>query len=264
MARTRSRTRIKTVGAPDWMATYADMMSLLLTFFILLFSVAEEQTEKVYEVYKSFQVYFKLDKVKTLGYYPKKISLSKIQGYLENSIRPPSAKGNRGRSRSYREEVEEVGRYASDVKQRFNHLNTSTHPVPFSPGSAKIDEETFPLLLKIAGWLQSKNLDILIVGHTSTVPLGPTAETEDSRMLGYLRAMAVARFLSGQTHGDLSALVRASDDQSLRLLAGKIKNIAMDRITVASQAAYTPSPARRELWEDPFRDDRVEILFLPE
>ena len=46
----------KVVGAPEWMATYSDMMSLLLTFFILLFSVSDVQTEKVFEVYKSFQV----------------------------------------------------------------------------------------------------------------------------------------------------------------------------------------------------------------
>ena len=256
---------IKTVGAPEWMATYSDMMSLLLTFFILLFSVSDVQTEKVFEVYKSFQVYFKLDlkKVKQLGYYPTQLSLSKIHGYLENSIRPPSNVGNRGRTRAFREDVETIDRYASLVKERNHHLISVPAAVLFERGQIRIREEAIPTLLKMAAWLRRTAMDIKIVGHTSSLPLGPNAVTDDYLTLGYLRAMEVAKFLSGETE-DLAVLANNVDDESVRLIAGKIENIPFRRITVATMGNHSPNPVRRYLWEDPEKDDRVEVMFLPE
>jgi chemotaxis protein MotB len=43
-------------GAPEWMVTFGDMMSLLLTFFILLFSVARmKDTGQVYDMIYALQ-----------------------------------------------------------------------------------------------------------------------------------------------------------------------------------------------------------------
>jgi flagellar motor protein MotB len=45
------RPVIFSMGAPDWMVTFGDMMSLLLTFFILLFSVAKlKDTGRIYDM----------------------------------------------------------------------------------------------------------------------------------------------------------------------------------------------------------------------
>ena len=43
------------VGAPKWMVTYSDMMSLLLTFFILLFSMSTISSDKFDNIMSSFQ-----------------------------------------------------------------------------------------------------------------------------------------------------------------------------------------------------------------
>jgi len=44
------------MGAPEWMVTFGDMMSLLLTFFILLFSVAQmKDTGQVYDMIYALQ-----------------------------------------------------------------------------------------------------------------------------------------------------------------------------------------------------------------
>lgn len=254
------------VGAPDWMATFADMMSLLLTFFILLFSVAEEKSEKVLEVYRSFQVYFDLDPedVKQLGYYPIEITLSKIQGFLENSLRPPSNQGNTGRTRTHRKKVEKIDRFAAMVDERNNQLVEVPGAVLFARGQAEIRPQAIPTLIKVGGWLRRRpNNDIKIIGHTSSHPLPADSDADDHLHLGYLRAMAVAKFLAGE-QGDLSVLASQQQDESLRHLAGKIKNISIEKITVGSLGDLNPNPIRKELWEDPEKDDRVEIMFLPE
>ncbi len=254
------------VGAPDWMATFADMMSLLLTFFILLFSVAEEKSEKVLEVYKSFQVYFDLDPedVKQLGYYPIEVTLSKIQGFLENSLRPPSNQGQTGRTRTHRKKVEKIDRFAAMVDERNNQLVEVPGEVLFAPGKAEVRSEAIPTLLKVAGWLRRRpNADIKIIGHTSSRPLDGDSDGDDHLHLGYLRALEVAKFLSG-SKGDLSALANQQKDESLRHLAGKIKTFDINRITVGSLGDLNPNPSRKELWEDPEKDDRVEIMYLPE
>jgi chemotaxis protein MotB len=40
-------------GAPEWMATYSDLVTLLLCFFILLFSMATIDAQKYVQVANS-------------------------------------------------------------------------------------------------------------------------------------------------------------------------------------------------------------------
>lgn len=42
-------------GAPEWLTTYSDMMTLLLCFFVLLFSFSNVDAEKFRSIMKSFQ-----------------------------------------------------------------------------------------------------------------------------------------------------------------------------------------------------------------
>ena len=49
------------MGAPEWMVTFGDLMSLLLTFFVLLFSMSEIKEKKIYELIKSFANYFEIE-----------------------------------------------------------------------------------------------------------------------------------------------------------------------------------------------------------
>ncbi len=48
----------KEEGAPAWMVTFGDMMSLLLAFFVMLFSISEIKKEKFSAAVNSFREYF--------------------------------------------------------------------------------------------------------------------------------------------------------------------------------------------------------------
>ena len=49
-----------TAGSPAWMATFSDLMNLLLCFFVLLFSMSSTDTEKFQEVIASIQSSFSI------------------------------------------------------------------------------------------------------------------------------------------------------------------------------------------------------------
>ncbi len=51
----KRRERKKTGGAPGWMVTYSDMVTLILVFFILLFSMSQIDQIKFESVTRSFQ-----------------------------------------------------------------------------------------------------------------------------------------------------------------------------------------------------------------
>ncbi len=235
----RGAARVVTVGAPEWMATYSDMMSLLLCFFILLFSAAEEKREKVFELIMGFQRYFK-NNSRQLGYYPKRLSMREISGFIENSVRPPSKKGSRGKSETTREEIEKIDQYAAIYKEDNHEVVVVPGLVLFERGKAELRPESHATLARVARTLKRRGkADFKIVGHTSSWPLDADADASDHLQLGFKRALAIAKHLSEH------------------------EQVSMSRMTLATHGSQVPSPSRKNLWEDPEKDDRVEIMFLP-
>src|SRR5690625_4839323 len=51
----RRRRKKKESGAPKWMVTYSDMVTLILVFFILLFSMSQVDIVKFQEISESFR-----------------------------------------------------------------------------------------------------------------------------------------------------------------------------------------------------------------
>lgn len=56
--RSRRRELTEDSGSPGWLMTYADLMTLLLVFFVLLFSMSNVEKERFAEAVKSFQTAF--------------------------------------------------------------------------------------------------------------------------------------------------------------------------------------------------------------
>ena len=56
----RKKTEEAPAGAPAWMATFSDLMNLLLCFFVLLFSMSTVDAEKFEMVIASLQSSFSI------------------------------------------------------------------------------------------------------------------------------------------------------------------------------------------------------------
>ena len=80
-------------GAPLWMATFADMMSLLLTFFVLLLSMAEIDATRFRKISGSLKMAFGVQRVSVFDEPPKGSSFIK-QEHRSGGARSPMSVGS--------------------------------------------------------------------------------------------------------------------------------------------------------------------------
>lgn len=80
-------------GAPLWMATFADLMSLLLTFFVLLLSMAEIDATRFRKVSGSLKMAFGVQRVSVFDEPPKGSSFIKQEHRAGGSSRAPMSVG---------------------------------------------------------------------------------------------------------------------------------------------------------------------------
>ncbi len=215
-------------------------MTLLLTFFILLFAISEIKERKIYEVFKSFRTHFNID-VPHMGYHVEQLS-DVVNMLSEMALElPDQKKGTEGKVR-----VENpFGDYAEVVKIRDHVLIQVEGRVLFAEHSAELKDEGRDTLRRVRDKLAGFPNRIRIVGHASPVPLGASSPYRDHYDLGYQRARAVCFFLSGEDLGE--------------------RGILEERFEVSSRGALDLIPGVNLFdREDRARLSRVEIIVTPE
>ena len=179
------------IGAPEWLVTFGDMMTLLLTFFILLFSMAEiREPGKLYDVASvldgtviSRPVY---------GYTIPKIE-DGHRALLENAGATRGDTGRSGARRDPNPNPSGDGRHAITVWES-QHPHFVGH-AKFTKGQTYLtDTARKGLDRDVVPQILHGGFRILLVGHAS-------AEEEESAearvLLGYRRAQALqAHFLA--------------------------------------------------------------------
>lgn len=189
-------------GAPMWVVTFGDLMSLLLCFFVLLLSFSEMDAQKYKELAGSMAKAFGVQKTKKTF---KKPMGQKIIAREFETVRI---------SKREKEEFgKEVKKAVADAK--LGHLKdliqveitegavviSMMGETTFASGKANIRHQMLPLLKKIAAALQSTKGPIIISGHTDNVPIssGPFAS---NLALSAARATKVAQKLLSYGHID--------------------------------------------------------------
>lgn len=216
-------------GVPEWVVTYGDMMSLLLTFFIMLVSLSEIVAEEKYRA-----VVDMLDAY--LGGYPTASVVPPGQFHPSNSVLPSekSTMGAKAKEDPGDGGVKTKAVVGQDLRIKVTNegepLQVGTALV-FSPDGVALTQESESELRKIARRLSGKPNKIEIRSHCSQFTLEPET-AEDPVELTYRRG-----------HRILNLLVQWG--------------LELDRIRITAAADSMPPPrdARRHV-----SADRIEIF----
>lgn len=230
------------MGAPEWMVTFGDLMSLLLTFFVLLFSMSEIKEKKVYDLIKSFANYFEVEAAQA-GMNLE--NFDSVQNFLSHVTRelPDRSHGEAGFSKQVVDNP--LGKDVALSMVDDNLRLQIEGRVLFDPGSAVVKQEGRDILMEVRGHLHGFPNMIRVIGHTSPLPLSRNSEFADHKDLGYRRAKAVTAILTDKS-------------QDVK------KSIREERIEICTRGDRDPLPTV-DPW-DPVerrRLDRVDVIVTP-
>lgn len=185
-------------GAPDWMVTYSDMVTLLLTFFVLLLSMASLDQVKFSQAAGSlrgaFGVFGGKDRQEMSP--PTVIEFSPIQDDLVQRL--------------YNRILTKFNRIKLDprikvVKNRGAVVLRVQDSILFASGSSEVKEEAKPTLKKIAQLVKPLPFQLRIEGHTDDAPIA--GEDTTNWDLSVDRSTSVLKYFMRQ---DLFPLDRMS------------------------------------------------------
>jgi len=158
----------------DWLVTYADAITILMAFFVLMFSISEPSPEKFDEV--AGGILEEIDGENAA----KAEAMMVLAQELQDTV-------------SSLEESDDGSAEASDGGLTFNFKNAKM----FKGGSAEVIEEAEPLLDRVAqlvSLMGVTNYSIEVEGHTDDVPIS-TKQFPSNWELSASRAAAVVRWL---------------------------------------------------------------------
>lgn len=174
------------------MLTYGDMVTLLLTFFVLLLSMASFEQEKIKQAISSFQ--------KAMGFLP---SMTTVAVMPEVFV--PRLGGAERRKLAIKEAQKIVKKAKKQelkeaVKVKVTEKGIAvklSDPEVFATGSAELNEHTRKALRIVAETIRElpNNPDIRVEGHTDNVPIH-TSRYKSNWHLSSARALSVVEFLS--------------------------------------------------------------------
>ncbi len=185
MARERKKQGEGEGGAPGWVVTYGDMMSLLLTFFILIVSFSTISEE---------------DFRKAMGSLEGALSvLPKSSGVLDLQMmnRREQQRRMQQAAQKIAEELQIMGQ-DKQVKVEYDARGgikiTFPDSVLFDRGSADLKPESFPVIDSVSKVLEElTDVFVEIKGHTDNTPIVNNPRYRDNYDLSYARADQVMR-----------------------------------------------------------------------
>ncbi len=218
-------------GIPEWVVTFGDMMSLLLTFFIMLVSMSEmKDDEKFQAMLESMRQQF--------GHEASMASMIPGQSPPRNSMMQSIASMGRAK----RKDIMRGGNKVKSVSGEDNLVRTIRPGqdttvggvIFFEEDTAMLNEEAKSRLKEIAAQVAGKPQKIEVRGHTSKKPV----QDSDHWQLAYERCRVTMQFLVEQ-------------------------GISAKRIRLGSAGAYEPLDEGIKI-DNRRRNARVEVLMWDE
>lgn len=191
MPRDKKKAEVKVEGAPDWMVTYGDAMTLLLCFFVIIVSMSEiKQEEKFQRVLESLR--------KTFGGYEGSVSQGLVETMPTNKLMDllkeiEPTPHDKAPSLSDEEGVE--GKKFRVTKVRDDVEVVIGGSITFDRFSATLRPEARQLVSATAKIIRGHRTKILVRGHATREPLPQNSMFADQVDLSYERAKSVAKAL---------------------------------------------------------------------
>jgi len=179
-------------GAPEWMVTFADLMSLLLTFFVLLLSFSNMEIVKFRTMAGSVRNALGLKSEFDLSDIPKGNELLPHEDPKEGEGGP----ADRELEVRLTEALEDAGLEDSGevrVDDRGVILRLSGDLL-FDSGESELKPAAFSFLDRLAGLLMSEQRSVDVGGHTDNVPIS-TPVYPSNWELSAARAGQAVRYL---------------------------------------------------------------------
>jgi chemotaxis protein MotB len=215
-------------GMMRWLLTYADLITLLLIMFILLYSAATQDISK----FKNLAQYLRAAFGGVLQQGP-----TFLQGQGDKIIpdlvqRVSSAVESAGTGTG-------TGGGAASIfkNERGIVVRLMTDNVLFDAGSVDLNPEMKQILDAISGPIKEANLPVLVEGHTDSLPVKGGGRYVDNMELSTIRASKVVRYL---------------------IESGKVSPA---RLSAAGYAEYRPV-ALNNTEEGRRRNRRIDIVIL--
>ncbi len=178
-------------GAPKWMATFADMSTLLLTFFVLMLSFANIDVQKFRDLLGSVQNAFGAQTLE--------------RGHFQPVVQNDSTivKETLAEQQQKTQIAEEMKKTLEDIKQSDqSEVTVGENSVRirikgqlmFAPGKARLRPEAYPLLDGIVEAMKTYDYYLLVEGHTDSLKISNYHYPSNWELSG-ARAAAVVRYL---------------------------------------------------------------------
>lgn len=176
------------------MTTFSDMATLLMTFFILLLSMASMDKRKIKVALGSLQGSLGVLKEGNKTEMTQEDIMSRLS-FVQNvrSIQKQVTK-------TLREYVQSNAQMAEVVTIAETKKGVSVRILDkmlFQPGSAEILDQAKPLLDKLAAVIEESPFNIMVEGHTDDIPIS-TALYPSNWELSTARAVSVVKYFMGK------------------------------------------------------------------
>lgn len=199
-------------GAPAWVVTYGDLMSLLLTFFVLLLSFANmEEPKEMQEAMMAIRGAF--------GIMPESRTI--VPFNIQPTTMKKPSRSEEDIARRIRRKMQIQGN-EEKVKIEYDAKGGIKLSLPsqvlYDAGNAELKPEALPVLRDLGLlFADLPNAIFEVKGHTDNLPLGSTAVYRDNHHLSLDRAEAVTRYISeaGPVNMDRFEIVGAGSGQPL-------------------------------------------------
>ena len=190
-------------GAPEWIVTFSDMISLLVTFFVMLMSFSTMEDRQEMLITTAFSNSGSGVVINLKGHSavePPKDDWMRAthprRGGLRPHVRPDD---------ELLENLEEMGQKGGedyeeiDFNQALDGLQISfASEASFAPGSAEVPAGLRERLVELAGVLEHYAHLVVVEGFTDT-EFEPTAEYPTAEGLSAARASAAARVMADES-----------------------------------------------------------------